>query len=161
MTDRRWPKPLMLLLATLAGLLLSSVSPAQLAPRDGASLLGNREQPLPPDQAFPYFVALEGPGLVTVTWQPAPEHYLYRHQFHFTLLPRDGATVALEASLPDGLHKTDQFFGDIEAYYDPVKASLSLDPAAMVGARLEIQFQGCADWGFCYPPRKVTVPLQP
>ena len=159
MTRIRWCTGLFLLLVHL----LPLGAHAQLGPRSGDSALaGSQQRPLPVEQAFPWFVSIDGPGRVSVTWQPAPEHYLYRHQFHFTLLPgNDGPPFSLAFELPDGVQKTDEFFGDIEAYYGPVKASLQLDPGLIPGARLEIRFQGCADWGFCYQPHQVIVPLQP
>ena len=47
-------------------------------------------RPLPMDQAFPYFVSIVDSDTLSVTWQIAPDHYLYRHQFGFVLqLPDD------------------------------------------------------------------------
>ena len=137
---------------------------AQLQPRSISSLdntLG-QNRPLPLDQAFPYFVSETGEESYEITWTPAPGHYLYRHAFGFSL--QESATAAEQAlafTLPDGLKKSDQFFGDIEAYYNTVSASITVNAEALPQGSLIIEYQGCADWGFCYPPQRATFKLTP
>jgi thiol:disulfide interchange protein DsbD len=148
-------------ISLLCLLLLPGLALSQLDQRQTGSL-SSRPEPLPIDQAFPFFVSIESAQEVTVTWQPAPAHYLYRHQFAFALRPANVLEeMPLSATLPEGLQKTDQFFGDIEAYYDFVVARLPLTVEAGTADTLIIRFQGCADWGFCYPPRTVEYPLNP
>ncbi len=134
-------------------------------------------QPLIQEQAFPFYVSETGQNQLRITWTPASGHYLYRHAFAFSLQNTGegsqqnlGVTttdvtlteVALtDVTLTDGLRKTDQFFGDIEAYYDTVSADIVLPDLSGTGAILLIQFQGCADWGFCYPPQRREFPLTP
>ena len=60
--------------------------------------------------------------------------------------------------LPEGLAKTDQFFGEVTVYYDRVSIDLSLPPAHR-GKTLILHYQGCAEWGFCYPPQRDLYPL--
>ena len=146
-------------------LLLSPALQAQLEPRRGLSLaetLAQQPEPLPLERAFPYFVSSVSPGRYTVTWEPAPGHYLYQHAFAFSLQTSvDGEELEIEATLPDGLEKTDQFFGDIVAYYEPVSVELELSTVPGPDSALIIEYQGCADWGFCYPPQKSRFPLLP
>jgi thiol:disulfide interchange protein DsbD len=59
--------------------------------------------------------------------------------------------------LPTGLDKTDEYFGDVQVYYALLELSLPVDPQ---GEAVEIQYQGCADAGLCYPPRSQVVALQ-
>jgi len=128
--------------------------------------LGN-PQPLSQEQAFPFYVSETGPNQLRITWTPASGHYLYRHAFAFSLqttaeTSQQTVDLALtDVSLTDGLRKTDQFFGDIEAYYDTVSADIVLPEYSGTGAILLIQFQGCADWGFCYPPQRREFALTP
>lgn len=139
---------------------LTQSASAQLTTGNSSLLGSDRPRPLPQEQAFPYYVSIAGPDSVTVNWQPASGHYLYRHQFGFSLVRSGGTTQEpIEFSLPDGLKKWDQFFGDIEAYYDNVTATLTLDTSTVDDLTLVIQFQGCADWGFCYPPQTVEFPF--
>ena len=144
-------------------LLLVTPAIAQLGPNSGSNLFGGgRPQPLPIDQAFPFFVSINNPQSLSVSWQIAAGHYLYRHQFGFALKrDADSNAQSLQFSLPEGLQKQDQFFGDIEAYYENVTATVQLDFSEFPNGRLVIQYQGCADWGFCYPPQSVEYPLNP
>ena len=142
-------------------LFLSTAALAQLGQRDAPSLT-SRPEPLPIDQAFPFFVSVDSPTTLSVTWTPAAQHYLYRHQFAFALASTDQETPRpLQFVLPDGLKKRDEFFGDIEAYYDSVSARLPLAIETTPARFLLISFQGCADWGFCYPPQTVKYALHP
>ena len=78
-------------------------------------------------------------------------YYLYRHRFRFET--RDGTRLG-EAVLPSGTPKTDEFFGDVEVFYDTLTARVPVvEPA---GDRFEvgIEYQGCADYGLCYPPER-------
>jgi thiol:disulfide interchange protein DsbD len=151
------------LLSVLTLTLLLQPVTAQLLSSGGNSSLGSdRPRPLPIEQAFPYFVSVGDGNTLTITWQPAPGHYLYRHQFGFALQSADGSTPQpLPFQLPDGIAKNDQFFGDIEAYYDSVTASIMPGPDLATGTTLLIHYQGCAEWGFCYPPQTAAYPLVP
>ena len=137
---------------------------AQLTPRSISSLDNSLGQPRPLslNEAFPFFVSESGVGTYEVTWTPAPGHYLYRHAFAFSLqATEDSSAQALTFSLSDGLKKTDQFFGEIEAYYNSASASVSIGADMPETASLIIEYQGCADWGFCYPPQRTTFKLNP
>ncbi len=144
--------------------LLTGFAAAQLQPRSISSLdnsLG-QNRPLPLEQAFPYYVSEVSPGKYRVMWTLAPGHYLYRHAFAFALQQEEqGEALEADFELPDGLKKTDQFFGEIEAYYDQVSAEFSLPTVPGPEASLVIEYQGCADWGFCYPPQRALFKLNP
>ncbi len=71
------------------------------------------------------------------------------------------ATLAPGLQPAPGSPRSDQFFGDIEAYCDDVSVTLSLPEATPDSAALIIEYQGCADWGFCYPPQRQAYPLAP
>lgn len=148
-------------LCLLGGLLLQTAA----AQPPSFSSLANpsaQPQPLTLEEAFPFFVSTSSPGRYRVSWNLAPGHYLYRHAFSFALQQSEnGELLETDVNLPDGLRKTDQFFGDIEAYYEQVVADISLPTVPGPQARLVIEYQGCADWGFCYPPQRVSYPLTP
>lgn len=125
----------------------------------GGNTLGeNNQRVLPIAEAFPWYVSEAEPGQFRVVFNPAPEHYLYRHAFGFRLRAGDEET-RVDFGLPPGLEKTDQFFGDIVAYYEHVAVELNIGRDIPAGAVLLIQFQGCADRGFCYPPQQAEFEL--
>lgn len=69
--------------------------------------------------------------------------------------------MTVEYILPEGIQKTDQFFGKIEAYYNLINADLALTTVPSPDAVLVIEYQGCAEWGFCYPPQQAEFKLIP
>ena len=78
-----------------------------------------------------------------------PDYYLYRHQFSVRV---DGVKVD-QLQIPAGQEKFDEFFGDVEVYYQFAELTLSgtrLDE----GAQLVVMYQGCAELGLCYPPEQ-------
>ena len=147
----------------LTALLSAMPSSAQLELRTNRSLaeaLSEQPKPLPLEQAFPFFVSTISPGEYRVTWEPASGYYLYQHAFSFAQTAADTTEeIEVEYALPAGLNKTDKFFGEIVAYYELVSVDLQLTKVPGPEAALVIEYQGCADWGFCYPPQKIRYPL--
>lgn len=106
---------------------------------------------LPVDEAFALTARLSSDGFVEATWRMPEGYYLYRERFRFDA-GRDGDLG--EPELPAGVPKTDEFFGDVEAYYGSVTVRVPV--LAQRGERLSvaIEYQGCADYGLCYPPER-------
>lgn len=151
------------ILFALCLLLLPQLVLAQI---DGPSLSSftdqNRSQwrPLPLEKAFPFYFSEREPGAYRIVWESAPEHYLYKQQFKFSLqqTPDSGPSpVAFE--MPEGITKTDEFFGEVDVYYLKLAVDLNLPEKPREGAILLIEFQGCAEWGFCYPPQEIQFEL--
>ncbi len=152
-------RPSAALLAVLSILALATIPAlAQLPVRSSDPLAGDSQQALPIDEAFPWYVSEAAPGQFRVIFNPAPEHYLYRHAFGFRLQTGD-EELHLDFQLPPGLEKNDQFFGAVVAYYDQLTVELDIAQDVTAGALLLIEFQGCADWGFCYPPQQTQFEL--
>ncbi len=147
-------------LCWLAVLALAAPALAQLPERSTGAPKNNSQRVLSMDEAFPWHVSEAAPGQFRVVFRPAPEHYLYRHAFSFHL-QTDAEERALAYQLPPGLEKNDQFFGDVVAYYNQVTVALEKIEDIPAGAALLIEFQGCADWGFCYPPQQARFELPP
>ncbi|WP_301280335.1 protein-disulfide reductase DsbD domain-containing protein, partial [Xanthomonas vasicola] len=55
----------------------------------------------------------------------------------------------------EGESKHDEFFGQVQTYRKQLQATLAgkADPAVQT-AVLQVQYQGCADAGVCYPPQR-------
>ena len=149
----------------LTALLSATPSSAQLelsTKRSPVEALWNQPEPLPLKQAFPFFISTISPGKYRVTWEPASGHYLYQHAFSFAqTVAETTEEIEVEYSLPAGLNKSDKFFGDIVAYYQLVSVDVQLTTVPGPDAALVIEYQGCADWGFCYPPQRTRYPLIP
>jgi len=113
------------------------------------------------DDAFAPSVERVDANHIAVRWHIADAYYLYRHAFGFEL-EKAGDTTLGEPRIPDGDQHTDEFFGSVETYRDTVRVVLPLSrsDALTDGARIAVQYQGCADAGLCYPPqnREFTIP---
>ena len=144
----------------LAAILLTGSSLAVAQGLLGPSV--NEDQFLPVDEAFIFTAVADGGEQLALDWQIAPGYYLYRHRFSArTATP--GFALG-EVALPPGKKKTDEFFGDVEVYYDSLHATLPVTrPADANILELTIGYQGCADAGLCYPPvtKKVAIELPP
>ena len=124
--------------------------------------VSNEDQFLPVDQAFVFTAMPDGGDQVLLDWQVAPGYYLYRHRVSAkTATP---GFVLGEIAMPDGKKKTDEFFGDVEVYYDLLTATVPVTrPEGASSFELEVSYQGCADAGLCYPPvtRTVSITMPP
>jgi len=127
--------------------------------------LGNLGQPgnsefLPVDEAFkPILIPVDG-NTVEVTFQVTPGYYLYKDKISVSTLSENVQLGKL--ALPTGKSKFDEFFGESEVYAEDVFATLPLaraTPEAMT-LELEVNFQGCAEGGLCYPPTTRVVTTQ-
>ncbi|MGQ0384332.1 MAG: protein-disulfide reductase DsbD [Gammaproteobacteria bacterium] len=136
-------------------LALSSAAGAQ-------GLLGptsNQEQFLPVDEAFIFTAGADGGAQLALDWQVAPGYYLYRHRFS---AKTETAGFGLGAiAMPAGKKKTDEFFGDVEVYYDALSATVPVTrPEGESRFDVTVSYQGCADAGLCYPPVAKTVSIE-
>ncbi len=123
---------------------------------------GNAPVFLPVEEAYQLAVDIEGDDALRAHWQITEAYYLYRHSFKFALLPAGGGAESTPAAdIPPGLQRSDEFFGDVEVYYDSVDITLATTAPVAAGDRLKVTYQGCADAGLCYPPRTETFLLDP
>ncbi|MBM5811618.1 MAG: protein-disulfide reductase DsbD [Gammaproteobacteria bacterium] len=137
----------------LVGLALAAASAA------AQGLLGGvtREQEfLPVDEAFVFQAYADSGPQVTLDWQIAPGYYLYRHRISARSLTPGVVLGAPE--LPTGLAKTDEFFGDVEVYFESLLGTVPVQaPAGVTAFDVEVGYQGCAEAGLCYPPVRKTI----
>ncbi|GAB3463853.1 protein-disulfide reductase DsbD [Azotobacter salinestris] len=112
--------------------------------------LDNRGDFLPVREAFRLSLVDSTPQAVTLRFVAAEGYYLYRQRLQFR---SETTGVALgESRLPDGVRKTDEYFGETEVYYGVLDVELPLDNPDGRPFTLQVGYQGCADKGLCYPP---------
>ncbi len=107
---------------------------------------------LPVDQAFALSAQADSRDSIGLSWKIAPGYYLYRHRIS---VKSGQGFAAGELALPEGQSKHDEFFGQVQTYRKQLQATLAgrADPALKT-AVLQVQYQGCADAGVCYPPQR-------
>src|SRR5690554_2058786 len=115
-----------------------------------SNVFNNSSDFLPVEQAFKVQALENSDGSVAIRFSNAQGYYLYRHRLSFST---DTAGVSFgDAQLPDGMARSDEFFGDIEAYYGTLDITLPVDNPDNLPYTLDVGYQGCADKGLCYPP---------
>jgi thiol:disulfide interchange protein DsbD len=110
---------------------------------------------VPVDEAFP-FNAFQQDDRVFLDWQVKKGYYLYQQK-----LSINGENVTLKAvNIKDGTLHQDEFFGEVNIYTEPLFIEVPVTDYQN-GAKLIVQYQGCAEAGFCYPPETRIVDLTP
>lgn len=136
----------------LLGLL--TTSPAYALFENYSQAFGNSDSEfVTVDQAFPLIVDQTDHQLF-ISWNVQPGYYLYQDKISISA---DKAQLG-EIRLRDGTPYHDEFFGEVSIYTEPLSLDIPL-LSASDGAQLFIQYQGCAEAGFCYPPETRTFPL--
>jgi thiol:disulfide interchange protein len=116
----------------------------------------DESQLLPIDEAFALTASAPSPDMVELRWVIADGYYLYRHRM--SAVPEGSDVTAGELVLPQGIQRTDEFFGEVETYRQSVTATLPITASGdSPTLKLKVRYQGCADVGICYPPHQKIV----
>jgi thiol:disulfide interchange protein DsbD len=120
---------------------------------------GADDEFLHPDEAFRFSGEVIGPNALRLTWQIAPDYYLYKAKIK---IASDSTLVQLGApDLPQGEEKTDEYFGTQEVYHNLLEADVPFSRASPEAGTFaaKVTYQGCAEAGLCYPPITKTLEL--
>jgi thiol:disulfide interchange protein DsbD len=117
------------------------------------SLFSNDDEFLKVDEAFS-FNFYQKNNLLEVSFDIAPEYYLYRHQFKF----KGKNTRFTPVLLPDGIDHEDEFFGVQKIFTENLAFTVNLENVSN-DASIKITYQGCAEKGLCYPPTSKVIEL--
>ena len=125
------------------------------APQRAKDPLSSEVEFLSVDEAFVLSAWRTG-GQLVVRWDMPDGYYLYRHAFSI-----EGDVAGLgQVVIPAGVPKVDEYFGDSEVYYGRVELTVPIDAAAepIFGrSHIQVAYQGCADYGLCYPPQRRSI----
>ena len=117
----------------------------------GSSVLLEQNSFLPVDQVYGVAVEINDSNLI-FNWSIKPGYYLYRDRFKFNAI--DATTQLKPAIFTAGKNKYDEFFAqELEVYYLNTRVVVPFESIDQQ-LNLEIESQGCADAGLCYPPYK-------
>ena len=112
---------------------------------------------LPPEQAFKISATAIAADQVEISWDIADGYYLYRDKMQFK--SKTDQVQSVTPAFPDGKTKHDDYFGDVVIYRNHLKIPVSLITGGGTAIQLQVQYQGCADRGICYPPQKKVFDL--
>ncbi|MFT4676681.1 MAG: thiol:disulfide interchange protein DsbD [Patiriisocius sp.] len=133
--------------SVFAFLLISTAFGSQSAEFGQHNTLG-RPDILPVDEAFNLTV-MRTAGQLNLLWQIQPGYYLYRHRINVK-----GSDRLEKPIVPAGIGKSDEYFGDVEVYYESLQVDVPV--AGKMEEEIQVEYQGCAEVGVCYPPQKRT-----
>ena len=109
---------------------------------------------LPPEQAFRAEATwVTNTNDVEIEIFPAKAYYIYQDSLHFKIGSESNKLAFIRASLPAGVEKFDETFQKKMQVYKQTFL-ITLDKKAEIGKPLylELELQGCAEAGICYPP---------
>ena len=126
-----------------------------------ASLSVGAQNFLPPEEAFKVVAEYVSVDQILITVKPAKGYYIYRESLKFKLLKSDAGLSIGAPGLPQGKIKFDENFGkNLETYPKEFGITLPLVGNKNVsGFLLQMELQGCAEKGICYPPMALTLTL--
>ncbi|EHI9274034.1 protein-disulfide reductase DsbD [Vibrio vulnificus] len=108
---------------------------------------------VPVDQAFP-FNFFQQDHRLTLDWQVKEGYYLYQQRLSFSA---ENVTLG-NIQMEDGQPYQDEFFGDVNIYTNPLFVNIPMQDW-QPGAKVIVQYQGCAKAGFCYPPETRVIDI--
>jgi thiol:disulfide interchange protein DsbD len=117
------------------------------------SVFSNDDEFLAVDDAFEFNFHQKNEKL-TISFSIAEGYYLYRHQFKFTT---ENAQI-VPVILPDGEDHEDEFFGIQKVFKEQLDFTIDISQADN-NANITVRYQGCAEKGLCYPPKKQKIEL--
>ena len=122
-----------------------------------SDIIQNQVEFLSPEKAFQPSIKLIENNHLEVSWDIEKGYYLYLGMFEFSVDSSD--TKIIRVDMPEGKKKKDEFFGDVDVYYNSTKANIYFDKITSK-TNLILKYQGCADAGLCYPPITKKFPLE-
>jgi len=138
---------------TAAICLLPTLLPAQAA--NVLSLFSNKttSQPqfLPAADAFS-FSHIQQKDKLNIFWQIADGYYLYKDKVRITIAGHQYNAP----DLPQGVEYQDEYFGEVKIIKNQLVLSIPIQNIAST-ANIQIQYQGCASAGLCYPPMTQSI----
>ncbi len=117
------------------------------------------KSPIAADKAFQFSVDARNPAYLTLKWKIEPGYYLYKSRFSFKVLSPAEATLGA-VEMPKGIEKMDDILGKHFVYEKQLSLKLPFNNPTQKLLEVQVSYQGCAEWGFCYPPiaKNITFP---
>ena len=109
---------------------------------------------LPPEKAFQAEATwVANTNDIEIEIFPAKAYYIYQESLHLKIGSEPNKLEAVKTSFPAGIEKFDETFQKKMQVYKQA-FHITLDKKAEIGKPLylELELQGCAEAGICYPP---------
>jgi thiol:disulfide interchange protein DsbD len=115
--------------------------------------------PLPAQQAFQFSYNVTSPEQLTIQFDMPPGYFLYQDKIKI-LTPHNSQLQIGTMTYPKAQKKKDASGQVHFVYFKHLSLAVPVSNLNRSNDRiLEVQFQGCSDEGFCYPPQKRNLTL--
>lgn len=115
-------------------------------------------KPLPASEVFQVEVKRIDPNTFSVDWKIIPGYFLYSDRIAVNTQANSEIQLG-PLRLPKPLTKTDKQGKSYSVYRDNLTLPVSVLSSQPGEALVQLNYQGCADDGFCYPPEKRNIKL--
>lgn len=112
--------------------------------------------PLPANEVFKVDVKVVDPNTFTINWQIRPNYFLYSDRIKLSV-PEDSNAQLGSIPHPPTLTKTDKKGQTYSVYRNELTLPIGILGEAPGESLIDLQYQGCSDDGFCYPPEKTQI----
>ncbi len=138
----------------LSTVIFLAILPWAVPPLAALSLFGggSDEELLDPETAFSSQAVINDNGDLQIEFDIAKGYYLYKDKIKV-----ESESATFTPSLPAGILKKDEFFGEVETYRGLLTFSSAINARTSGPISVILTSQGCADIGVCYPPQKTTL----
>ncbi len=112
---------------------------------------------LPVDEAFQIDVVLDEANQMMSYFNVADGYFLYQEKIKVVA---QGASVGA-LPFPQGKRKNDEYFGEVTIHENSFSMPIPISKVqnGIQSLQVEVEYQGCAEDGICYPPTKKTFEL--
>lgn len=108
-------------------------------------------QPLPAQEVFQLEAKKVDPNTFSLKWQVKPGYFLYSDRIKVTAPENSNVQIA-PLRLPPTLNHTDKQGTTYTVYRKEVHLPIGILGERPGESLIKINYQGCSDGGFCYPP---------
>ncbi len=109
---------------------------------------------LSPEKAFRVEATwLDKSNQIEIEFMPAKGYYLYQESLQFEAGSEAGKLYKIRPTLPLGVEKFDETFQKkLQVYKQAFMVLLDVNPTPGKPIHIDVNLQGCAEAGICYPP---------
>jgi thiol:disulfide interchange protein DsbD len=109
---------------------------------------------LPPEKAFQAEATwVTNTNVIEIEIFPAKAYYIYQESVHLKIGSEPNKLEAVKTSFPAGIEKFDETFQKkMQVYKEAFLITLDKKAEIVKPLYLELELQGCAEAGICYPP---------
>lgn len=120
--------------------------------------MGFAMSPPPASEVFQVSVKRVDPNTFSVQWKIKKNFLLYKSSIHLKETTGSNAHLG-DIRFPDAEKKTDRLGKTRLVYLNQLTLPVSILGEQAGESLLDLQYQGCADDGFCYPPQTAQIKL--